>query len=229
MKLYKILSLIHLLTGFIVCGLLSSLAHSASSKWVDENGQIHYSDRIPSRYLGGKYSKLNDQGVTLSTSNAIKTKKELSEEQKLRRIKAEENKKRLIISRKKALRDRVLLYTFTTENDLILARDARLDAIDSQISLANTLIRNDKIKLSTAKGRITAVEKRNQKAPENFYKKVAFVKQQINNNQIYIKEKSVERQKILDAFDEDISRFRQLKKEQHDARERRRKAEEEAF
>ncbi len=229
MKSRKILSIIFSISGFIVCGLLSSFAHSASSKWIDENGQIHYSDRVPSRYLGGEHSKLNEQGVTLSTSKAIKTKKELSKEQKLRRIKAEENKKRLIISRKKALRDRVLLYTFTTENDLILARDARLDAIDSQISLTKTLIRNDEIKLSTAKDRITAIEKRNQKAPENFHKKVAYVKQQINNNYIYIKEKATERQGILDAFDEDINRFRELKKEQHDARERRKKAADDAF
>ncbi|VAW57326.1 hypothetical protein MNBD_GAMMA07-1324, partial [hydrothermal vent metagenome] len=134
--------------------------------------------------------------------------------------------KKIIIARKKALRDRVLLYTFTTENDLILARDARVDAIDSQISLAKTLIKNDEIKLSNAKGRITSIVKNNRIAPQNLHQEVSSLGKQINNNYVYIGEKSTERKKIFQTFTEDLARFRELKKKQMDARQRRNKADE---
>ena len=148
------------LNGLIVSFLLTPCAYAGLNKWVDEKGHVHYGDRVPSQYLSKEHSQLNEQGVTVRTSEALKTEEEQTESNKEQRIQAAENKKRLIESRTKALRDRVLLDTFTTENDLVIARDARLDAIDSQISLSETLIKNDEIKLSNIKSRIVSRKNR---------------------------------------------------------------------
>jgi len=212
--------------GIIANCLFTPVVYAGSTKWIDKNGQVHYSDRVPVEYLNKSHSKISDEGVTLSVTEAKKTKQVLSAEHKLNKIKAAEARKKIIIARKKALRDRVLLYTFTTENDLILARDARVDAIDSQISLAKTLIKNDEIKLSNAKGRITSIVKNNRIAPKNLHQEVSSLGKQINNNYVYIGEKSTERKKIFQTFTEDLARFRELKKEQADARQRRNKTDE---
>lgn len=209
-----------LLSSMISNLLLLPCANAGLNKWVDEKGQIHYGDRIPSRYLSKEHSQLNEQGVTLRTSKALKTEKELSAEENARRIKAAEDKKRLIIARKQALRDRVLLDTFTTESDLSLARDARIDAIDSQIYLAETLIKNDEKKLSTVKKRIDSIEKSGRTAPENLHKEVVSVGRQIQNNYAFIEDKTNERDEILKTFKQDVTRFRQLKKEKRESQEK---------
>jgi len=205
-----------LLSSLIASFLLTSSAYARLNKWVDEKGQIHYGDRIPSQYLDKEHSQLNEQGVTLRTSKALKTEEELSAEENARKLKAVEDKKRLIKARKEALRDRVLLDTFTTESDLSLARDARIDAIDSQISLAETLIKNDEKKLSGVKKRIESIEKSGRTAPENLHKQLISVGRQIQNNYAFIEDKSNERDEILKTFKQDVNRFRQLKKEKHE-------------
>jgi len=225
----SIVRLFHFIPGILAYSLLAPATYAGAIKWIDDDGQVHYSDRVPTQYLNKGHSKLNDQGVTLSTTSAKKTRKELSAEQKLKNIKAAETRKKLIIARKKALRDRVLLYTFTTESDFDLARDARIEAIDSQISLAKTLIKNDEVKLTNVKGRISALEKNNRVPPQNLYEEINSLEKQINNNYVYIGEKSTERRKILEEFSEDLARFRLLKKEQADAREQRRKAAENEY
>jgi len=212
--------LIHSLGITIASLLVTPCTYAGLSKWVDEKGQTHYGDRVPSKYLSKEHSLLNEQGVTLRTSKALKTEEELTDEKKKKKLEATENTKRLIESRKKALRDRVLLDTFTTENDLTLARDARLDAIDSQISLAQTLIKNDKIKLSNVKSRIESIKKSGRDAPDNLHKEVISVGRQLENNYSFIEDKTNERIEILKAFKEDVIRFRQLKEEKKAAREK---------
>jgi len=209
-----------LLSSMVANLLVLPCAYAGLNKWVDEKGQIHYGDRVPSRYLSKEHSQLNEQGVTLRTSKALKTDKELSAEENARRLKAAEDKKRLIIARKQALRDRVLLDTFTTENDLSLARDARIDAIDSQISLAETLIKNDEKKLSNVKIRIETIEKSGRTAPENLHKQIISVGRHIQNNYAFIEDKTNERDEIIKTFKQDVNRFRQLKKEKHESQEK---------
>lgn len=217
-KLIKLL----ILNGLLSILLMSTHAHAGLNKWVDDKGQIHYGDRVPAEYLHKEHSMLNEQGVTVRTSEALKTKKELSEQEKQRVIKSAADKKRMIAARKKALRDRVLLDTFTTEKDLSIARDARIVAIDSQISLAETLIKNDEVKLSNLKGRIDSIESSGRKAPENLHKDVSSVSRQLENNYAFTEDKNNERAEIIKTFEEDVKRFRQLKKEKREAREKQR-------
>lgn len=209
-----------LLNGIIVSFLLTPCAYAGLNKWVDEKGQIHYGDRVPSQYLRKEHSLLNEQGVTIRSTEALKTEEETTESQKKQKLDAAENKKRLIESRTKALRDRVLLDTFTTENDLIIARDARLDAIDSQISLTETLIKNDETKLSNIKGRIASIEDTGRIAPENLHKEIVSVGRQLENNYAFIEDKNNEREELVKTFVQDVKRFRQLQKEKREAREK---------
>lgn len=210
----------YFLSGFIVAPLLSTCAYAGLNKWVDEKGQIHYGDRVPSEYLRKEHSLLNEQGVVLRTSEAMKTEKELSEAQLKQKIENAKKTKRLIAARKQALRDRVLLDTFTTESDLTLARDARIEAIDSQISLAEALIKNDAKRLANAKQRIESIEKSGRKVPKNLRKEVSSVKRQLKNNYDFIEEKNTERKEIIETFEQDVIRFRALKKARQEAREK---------
>ncbi|VAW69089.1 hypothetical protein MNBD_GAMMA09-3340 [hydrothermal vent metagenome] len=200
-----------LLVG-ILSVMLQSLAYSEGlKKWLDEKGQVHYGDRVPAQYLRKEHSELNSQGVIVHTTQALKTEIEESEEKKRQAIQLEIKKAQMIKARKQMLRDRVLLDTFTTEKDLVIARDARIEALDSQISLAKTLISHDTTKLQGIKKRIKRIRDSKREPPENLLKSERSVSRQLENNHSYIKEKSAERSEILRVFDEDVKRFRELK------------------
>ncbi len=204
----KLLSRLALLA---LAGATLSQPAFALKKWVDEHGTVHYGDRIPPRYLKQEHQTLNEQGVVVQTKKATKTSEELAKEEQDRQKEAEFKKQQLIEQRKQALRDRVLLDTFTTEKDLEIARDARIEAIDSQISLAKTMIQNDEKNLNEVKTRISQIESSGRQAPENLHKKVTSVSRQLENNYSFIEDKTNERDKILQTFDEDVKRFRELK------------------
>lgn len=140
----------------------------------------------------------------------MKTDEELEREAAILKRKQSEERKRQIEARKQALRDRVLTDTFTTENDLVIARDARVDAVDSQISLTKTLIEHDQQRLSDVQSRIQSIEASGREAPENLHKEVISLSRQLENNEKFIKDRKKERQKIIDSFDADIKRFREL-------------------
>jgi hypothetical protein len=188
----------------------SPLQAAGMKKWVDEDGQVHYGDRIPPEYLRGEHSVINEQGIEVRKNAAMKTEEELKREAELLKHKQSEERKRQIEARKQALRDRVLTDTFTSENDLVIARDARVDAVDSQISLTKTLIEHDQQRLRDVQSRIKSIEASGREAPENLHKEVISLSRQLENNEKFIADRKKERQKIIDSFDADIKRFREL-------------------
>lgn len=204
------------LTAIIACLMILPAAEAGLHKWVDEHGQTHYGDRIPPKYMKKEHSTLNEQGVQLRTNKAMKTEEQLQEEEEQRKLKIANDRKLLIEQRKQALRDRVLLDTFTTEKDLAIVRDERIEAIDSQISLAQTLIKNDERKLADVKQRIKEIEASGREAPENLHKEVLTVSRQLENNYAFIEDKNNERTNILETFEEDVKRFRELMKAKHE-------------
>ncbi len=205
-----------LINAVLSCLLLSSVARAGLNKWVDEKGQVHYGDRVPPEYRSKEHSELNTQGVVVHTTHARKTSDELDEEKKQDQLRLKLERERLIVERKKSLRDRVLLDTFTTERDLEIARDARIEALDSQISLAETLISNDKKKLEGIKKRIKSIRDSGREPPENLLKSEKSVSRQLENNDEYVENKGNERTEILQTFEADVKRFRVLKKQRRD-------------
>jgi len=115
----------------------------------------------------------------------------------------------------------VLLDTFTTERDLEIARDARIEALDSQISLAETLIKHDLKKLEGIKKRIKSIRDSGREPPENLLKSEKSVSRQLENNYEYVEDKGNERTEILQTFEADVKRFRVLKKAKRDKAARR--------
>ena len=126
-------------TLFTFSAVLLSCSLSAQAKiykWMDEEGQVHFGDEIPAKYIIREHDELNESGTVARHREAAKTAEQKAEE---RRIEYE-RKKAALIEKKKKQRDRVLLDTYTTRRDLIVARDSRLEAAGTQIQMADSFI-----------------------------------------------------------------------------------------
>jgi hypothetical protein len=199
--------------------ILASCSFSAQAKmykWVDDEGQMHFGDKIPPKYLVKEHDELNEQGVQIKHKAAAKTAEEKAEENRLNR----ERKKAALIERKKKQRDRVLLDTYTTERDLTVARDSRLDAVGSQIHLAETIISDSNKKIAAMEKQIVQIQESKREVPLDLYNRLEIEKKQVIVQTKVMEKHKKRRDDISEQFNDYIERFKVLKAEQKAKRER---------
>jgi hypothetical protein len=204
------------LLSFSVILLSSPLAAQAKMyKWVDENGQMHFGDKIPSKYVVKEHEELNEQGVTIKHKEAAKTPEQKAEEKRLEK----ERKMAELEEKKKKQRDRVLLDTYTTERDLIVARDSRLDAVGSQIHLAESIIADSNNKIESMEKQVTQIKASNREVPADLYQRIEGEKHQVEVQSQVMENHIKRRDEIAAQFNGYIERFNVLKAEQKAKRE----------
>ena len=185
-------------------------------KWVDENGQMHFGDKIPTEYIAKEHDELNEQGVVIKHKDAAKTPKQKAEARRLE----SERKKAALEEKRKKQRDRVLLDTYTTERDLIVARDSRLDAVDSQIQLAVSIIKDSNNKIESMEKQVAQIKTSNREVPPDLYNRIDNEKQQVSVQSKVMGNHKKRRDEISIQFNDYVERFKVLKAEQKSRREK---------
>lgn len=185
-------------------------ANARLYKWVDENGRVHYGDSIPYEYRKKEHKELNDKGVTLKTNPAMPTEIE-REQMRLERKKVLEQER---LTREQLQRDRVLLDTYTTERDLVAARDARIEAVDSQIQLSQSIIEEARNMLKKSEDLATSLQNQNKNVPPTLHAKIEREKRSLEIHQKVERGHVEKRVQISEQFEDYIARFRELKAEQ---------------
>lgn len=166
---------------------------------LEDRGLVTYQDRAPDSKQDNGHSILNNQGVVLQQ---ILSRQERREARKLEREKE--------LAR---IRDRALLATFTTEEDLIRTRDDRIGMIDGLISRLDDRIRILSERLAIVDKRVQMQEKSTGggKAQESLYAEQQSIQRNIENAWSLIDSKAAERSEVADKFDADLIRYRELK------------------
>src|ERR1051325_1617382 len=82
-------------------------------KWVDEKGVTHYGDRLPPQYAGRDNSTISHQGVLLKRNLPAKPQD----------ANADADKEKTLDQKR---RDHALLATYSTEQEIDLARDRNM-------------------------------------------------------------------------------------------------------
>jgi len=167
----------------------------------EDSGRTIYGDRAPSSIQDNGHSILNNQGVVL--------------EQVLSRQERRAERKRERAMELSRIRDRALLATFTTEEDLVRTRDDRIGMIDGLISRLDDRIRILSERLSVVDKRVQMQEKSMGagKAQETLYGEQRSIQRNIENAWSLIDSKAAERSELAEKFDDDLDRYRELRDE----------------
>jgi Domain of unknown function (DUF4124) len=107
-------------------------------KWVDKDGVVHYGDRVPPEFADRDRVILNEQAVPLGFEEGEITPEERAE---LNRIAAEQERER-VAQEDAARRDRMLLETYLSVNDIEELRDRRIELLESQIKVTEQYLNN---------------------------------------------------------------------------------------
>jgi len=202
------------LTG---AALLAADAQARLYKWVDENGRVHYGDSIPLKYQKQAHDELNEAGLVVKSRPAMPTEEELMQQHLQRQAEREKQRK----LREQRQRDRVLLDTYTTERDLLAARDARVEAVDSQIRLSKSIIEEARNKLEKSEHLVVSLRAQGKTVPDTLYAKIEREKKSLEIHQRVADGHIKKRAEVIAQFDDYIKRFRELKAEQQRIREQR--------
>ena len=203
-----------LLIATALCLVFNLANAGALYKWIDEDGQIRYSDRLPAAQVKKKHHQLNSQGVVLSTREAAKSEAELAADAaaKLKLEKEEAIQAKLDEEQNK--KDQVLLLTFSNEKELGLARDDRIEVLDSVIQLISKSIvatqrTLDELQTSADENYLS----QGREVPGGLAQKIEHFTRKKESRQAQLDSKMLEKEKINEQYEIDLARYRLLKAE----------------
>ena len=110
--------------------MFSGTAQAQLYRWVDENGQVQFGDRIPPQYSKNGHEVLSEDGRVLEQIEREKTKEEVAV------IEAELARQEILRKQREeqARDDATLMRTFTSTEDIDRTLDQRVSSIQSQIN-----------------------------------------------------------------------------------------------
>ncbi len=185
----------------------SFFVHAKMYKWVDDEGQMHFGDKIPERYQVKEHEILNKRGMTQKHREAEKTPEEKAEERRL-----ENQRKKLAREAEKQRKlDQVLLDAYDSERDLIKARDSRLDDVALQIQLAESNISASNKKIASMEKQVAQIKASNREVPANLYNNLSNEKQHIAVQSRIIESNKKRSADITEKYNGYIKRFREAR------------------
>ena len=191
-----------LLVSFI-CIIFCSL-HTAGATikcWTNKEGLRECGNKIPPEYSQGASIQISRGGVVIGEEQAAKSLETIRKEREAL-VSAEESRKA----------DQALLKTFSSTEDLVLARDRKIEQINKEIVLLESRIGKLDENLLKLKLRIDANKNGAPAGNNDLNENAQRIVLQIKESQQFIKTKENERNDISLQFAQDIDRFNNLVK-----------------
>src|SRR5689334_17515904 len=190
--------------------LAGTLAHAAGEgvayRWVDENGVVHYGDRLPPEYAKKESAILNKQGVEVRRNEAQRTAEQIAEDQK--RAEAMLRQKQ---------HDAFLLTTYTSVKDIEALRDERLGQISGQRRAAEAYVEGLHARLNNLQTRAKNFAPYNDKPgarrmPDDLAEDLVRTMNEMKVQKTALEAKDAEESALRAQFQADIERYRELRK-----------------
>ncbi|MGA7950617.1 MAG: DUF4124 domain-containing protein [Thiobacillaceae bacterium] len=199
-------------TLLICCALVAGSAQTvpatgASSgklyRWVDDHGHVHYGDTLPANAGERGSAELGKSGQVMKRSESLQERNaRLAAEAEAARIKKEKDEQNRV--------DQTLLETFTSTNEIDLARDRALEFHRMAIESAKIRMSQVAVNQTEVNARAAEIIKRRKDLPP-------YIKNQIDANQAELDSLSRTVKANQDAmvdvrakYDADKARYREL-------------------
>jgi hypothetical protein len=181
-------------------------------RWVDDNGVVHYGDRIPPQYANRDRNVLNNQGVRVGFEEGEVT----PEERAAIAARQTEAEAQVAAKAEVARRDRVLLDTYLSVSDIEDLRNRRLELLESQIKVTELYLTNLRKRLVTLQDEASnykpySAREGAPQVPANLALDISRTAASINLYEQTLARTRTDQATLKSAFDTDIERFRELK------------------
>ena len=177
-------------------------------RWVDKNGQVHYGDSVPAEYAEQDREVLNRQGVSIGREEGTITPEEAAAKAAADKAARDEQKRKP--------RDRVLLQTYQSVQELEILRDNRLELVDAQLtiqeqSLSNLRAQRAQIQRVAARYAPVNTGADAEPLPEDLASDLEQSASDIQTQETNLMRRREERENIRKTFEADIARYKELR------------------
>lgn len=197
----------YVLIPFLICLFVASHAHAQFYKWVDDDGNVHYTTTPPPE--AGKHDRqiIGDQG---QKKGVIRGRISDEEKAATARKEAEEaaRKKAEAAARK---RDKVLLISYQSVEDILTKRDAKLSYLDELIQVKEAERESAKNEYDTLLQEAIQLEREGKVPSEEMKANLRSAKREYISSREGLEKARADREKTLTTADADIKRFKELK------------------
>ena len=174
-------------------------------EWQDEHGVTHYGDRIPPEYASQEHRVINGQGIEIEHTDAQKTPEQMAEEEQKRAD-----------ATQRASRDRNLLASYASVQEIEHLRDQRIALLSDQIKVTgqflDTLNRKmTGLRVASTRFKPYSMDPNAPPMSDQLAEDLVRVGSDIITQEENLREKHSEETAMSRQFESDIARFKELK------------------
>lgn len=179
-------------------------------RWVDEDGNVHYSDQVPAEHANKAREELNEQGITVDAVETAPTPEQLEAAREKARAEAESREQ----AEEQQRRDRILLNAYTSAADIERTRDAEISALQRTVDMTRAAQDSQRRQLAQLVHRAAQAQRSGNEVADSLVEDMAEVRERIQERQDYIEEKRNEQAEIFADYEQDIARYNELTKDE---------------
>ncbi len=187
---------------------LAMPASAALYRWTDQNGKVHYSDKVPQKVSQKGHIELNENGTKKKVVISAEKRKKIREQKLLEIAQSKEQAAKKKQQDLKEMRDIQLLNMFTTPEELIKVYNSKLEMTEESINLLKARHKRQSQKLERLEQRHE--RSKNAQTKEALGKKIDDLLDSLTVYQQAITENYVEKEKLKKEFAENLTRFTEL-------------------
>ncbi len=199
-------------TKLVALTMLLAVPHLAQAKlikcWQNNVDVRECGSTVPPEYSQTRIEYINERGLVVKVIAAAKTPTELAAERERKRILKEQEDQR----KERARIDSILLNTYTTERDLILARDTNLKAAQGQIDITRGNLKLLQSNFEDLQNQAANYERGGNTPPKQLIVKLDKARELVKLKKIHIEAKEASKKEMLKRFERDMARFKELKR-----------------
>jgi hypothetical protein len=174
-------------------------------RWVDENGKVHFSDRLPPEAAKQAREEVNSEGVTVKRVDRQKTPEEVAAERAVAKAAADAARK----AEAERLANLALVNSYASESDLVRNYEQNLELIEQQIISTNADIELRQKNLDQLVARAAQSEQAGKPVEEAVTKLIKSEQTEIAKQKAFLESKEQDKRTAKAEFDAKLAKYRE--------------------
>lgn len=191
--------------GLMLLALTTTVQAGGLYKWVDEKGQVQFSDKPPppQNLQKGSLEQLSKRGIVVKKIDPVLTPEQAAAAAKQKEVETQEAEQRR--------RDNALVKSYTKPEEVDLLRDRALEVLDGEIKSFTLQRKTADSHLTRVNERIASFEQRKKPVPPDLLEEKQRGIEEVQRIDSYLKGKEQEKVAIRTKAADDKKRLIELK------------------
>ena len=189
----------------VAVAIVTPPSRAETYKWIDKDGRVQYTDRLPAEAAPRGNVELNKQGMPKKTTDPALT----PEQRRVLEEKQEQEQQQQRAALRQQYQENALLSSYTSENDIDVARRRNLALVGAGILSAEARIKALQRRMAVLEKEKLFYEKK--PFPEKLKRELANIAVEIPKQHALIAQRNEDALAINSRYEEQKVKFRELK------------------